>query len=124
MNRRVYFYRGLLITLSALTVTLAGCGTNSPAGQAPSPSKSAVVDPTATPTPTVPAVVAILDIPSGTRITGDMVTVKNYTLNQEPVYVVRAPSQVVGKYAAVSIFSGQAVYLNMIVSVPSQCKAY
>jgi flagella basal body P-ring formation protein FlgA len=123
MNRHSYSLRGLLISFSALSVILAGCGTDSPSVQAGSSSGSAVV-PSGTPSATAPAVVAITDIVPGTRITADMLAVKNYTLGQDPVYVVKAPEQAVNKFAAISILRGQAIYLNMIVSVPPPCKPY
>ena len=109
-----------------LVLTLVGCAgpqSTLPATP-PSDSSSATSSTEPTPTPlTIPVVLAATDIPRGTKITADMVTIASYPLEQSPPHVFRG-LLVLGTFAAVAIFHGQPIYEQMVVSASSQvCKA-
>ena len=119
--------------LGVLVLTLVGCGgpqsylPAAPASASTSATNSNQPTPTATPTPTptptIPVVVAATDIPRGTKITGDMVTIASYPLEQSPPHVFQG-IVVLGTFATVAIYRGQPIYEQMVVSTASQvCKA-
>ncbi len=111
---------------SVLVLTLVGCVGPQSALPAAPPSPSPSASPTSSAQPTlltVPVVVAALDIPRGTKITGDMVTIVSYPLDQRPPHTFYSPT-VLGTFAAIPIFRGQLIYEQMVVGASSQvCKA-
>jgi Flp pilus assembly protein CpaB len=121
MGVAVRFAIGLV---SVLVLTLVGCV--GPQSTLPAAPPSASPSPTTSAQPpllTVPVVVAALDIPRGAKITGEMVTIVSYPLDQRPPHTFYSPT-VLGTFAAIPIFRGQLIYEQMVVSAPSQvCKA-
>lgn len=98
--------RGLLLV--AITIGLTGCACSwtavePPVGQPSSPRN-------------VPAVVATRDIPAGTQITPNMLTIQYFSNDQVQPYTFHSTSLVVGKYAAIPIHANQAIYDYLLVN--------
>jgi len=92
---------------------ISSCGTVTPPATATVSPPTTTVDWGGT---KVPAVVATRDIAVGTRLTADMVTVREFDQDQVPPFSFRSPQLVVGKYAYIPIHVGMAIADVFLVS--------
>jgi len=88
-----------MAALSWTALLAAGCGDAA--------TQSAAASATAA---RVSVVVAARDIPAGTRITNEMVTIRMFDKSQADYFAfTRIDRYVVGRYAYITIYAGQAV---------------
>src|SRR5438132_332114 len=87
--------------ICGFSLTAAGCGAAPWAAGLPPASPSAKP---------VSVVIATRDIPAGTRITNEMVTIRMFDKSQADYFAfTRIDRYVVGRYAYITIHAGQAV---------------
>jgi pilus assembly protein CpaB len=71
----------------------------------------------------IQVVVATKDILASSQITTEMVTIQDFSSDQAPAFAYKTKDAVVGRYAALPIHAGQAIYQDLLVKSTSEVPA-
>lgn len=92
-----------------------GGGTDVTGGGGPAPVDPATLLPTATPYEFVEVVIAVQQIPRGTRIEANAVDIRNWPADMVPVAAYSNPEDVIGKIARTDIYREQPILQPLLV---------